>query len=146
VDTNSITLITLNIWGGHVQKPLFDFIRCNRAVDIFCLQEVYHQAPAKITDEARYINLDVFAGIQRELPNHQGFFRPVVNSIYGIGMFIKNTLSVIKEGDIFIHTNDAYPGIGPTHSRNMQYAECLSHSGSQFTVHAPLLLEFSCLR
>lgn len=36
--TKPLKLITLNIWGGHVEKPLLDFINAHQDVDIFCLQ------------------------------------------------------------------------------------------------------------
>jgi len=46
-------LITLNIWGGHMFNPLLEFIQAHQDIDIFCLQEVYHQAPHKVSDEDR---------------------------------------------------------------------------------------------
>lgn len=129
----ALTLITLNIWGGHVKGPLFDFVSSRRDVDIFCLQEVYCKAPSIITNETRYINRDVFSDIQSLLPEHQGFFRPIVQGIYGIGMFVKKDIQVLDEGGVLIHGNKDYPGVGPTHSRWMQYAKC-SFGGRPFTL------------
>ena len=40
-------LITLNIWGGHVRNPLMEFVSSHSDIDIFCLQEVYHNAKDK---------------------------------------------------------------------------------------------------
>jgi endonuclease/exonuclease/phosphatase family metal-dependent hydrolase len=117
-----LKLITLNLWGGHVAAPLAHFIQSKRDIDIFCLQEVYREAPAKISLEDRYVNLDLYSDIQHALPNHQGYFRPVVNGIYGIAIFIKKDLRVIEEGERIIHANDHYVGMGPTHSRLLQYA------------------------
>lgn len=116
-------LITLNIWGGHVRNPLLNFIKSNHSVDIFCFQEVYHNAPHKISDEDREVSLNIFTELQDLLPEHVGFFRPVVDNIYGISVFIKNNIEVLKEGEITIHDNPNYSGKGPTHSRNMQWLQ-----------------------
>lgn len=117
-------LITLNIWGGHINQPLLAFIKACQDIDIFCFQEVYHKAEKKISSEDRPVNLNVFAELQQLLPQHIGYFRPVVNNIYGIGMFVKNNITVLGEGDITIHENPNYPGLGPTHSRNLQWLKC----------------------
>ena len=131
--TNQLKLITLNIWGGNVEEPLINLIKSKQDVDVFCFQEVYCKAPEKITDEARYINLDIFSEIQSLLSNHTGYFRPVVKEIYGIAMFVKKNLLVIEEGERLIHANDNYIGIGPTHSRILQYAK-IECSGQRFTI------------
>lgn len=117
-------LITLNIWGGHVYDPLIQFIKKHSEIDIFCFQEVYHNAPYKISTEDRKVSLNVFSELQQLLPHHAGYFRPVVDNIYGISIFVKNTIEVLKEGEITIHTNPAYQGRGPAHSRNLQWLEC----------------------
>lgn len=117
-------LITLNIWGGHVDDLLLEFINSQNEVDIFCFQEVYHNASHKISNEDRKVNLNIFAELQKVLPNHIGYFRPAVDNIYGIGMFVKNTITVLAEGEVTIHENPTYLGRGPTHSRNMQWIKC----------------------
>lgn len=116
-------LMTLNIWGGHVRKPLLEFIQSQRDVDIFCFQEVYHNAPHKISSEDRQVSLNVFAELQSLLSEHVGYFRPVVENIYGLGTFIKKNIQVLREGEITIHHNPNYVGRGPTHSRNLQWLE-----------------------
>jgi endonuclease/exonuclease/phosphatase family metal-dependent hydrolase len=117
-------LITLNIWGGHVRAPLLDFIASHQDIDIFCLQEVYHNAPKKISDEDRFVSLNIFSELQALLPGHRAFFRPAVENCYGIGMLIKKEIDVLEEGEIAIFENPHYRGIGPTHSRNLQWVKC----------------------
>lgn len=114
-------LITLNAWGGHVEEPLLKFVFDYADVDIFCFQELYHNAENKISTEDKKVNLNLFAELQRLLPEHKSFFRPVVAGCFGVGIFIKNTLEVIAEGEVIIHHNKNYPGLGPTHSRNLQW-------------------------
>src|SRR5438128_1156302 len=109
-------LITLNIWGGHVYDALIKFINAWQQVEIFCLQEVYHLASHKISTENRLVRLNIFSELQTILMQHKAFFRPVVNTSYGIGLFVKNTVEVLDEGEIIIHSNPYYSGTGPTHS------------------------------
>ena len=126
-------LISLNIWGGHVYTPLHQFISTHQTVDIFCFQEVYHNAKEMITLENRKVSLNIFAEIQALLPNHHGYFRPVVNNIYGISTFISKKIKVLAEGDYVIHDNPNYIGRGPTHSRILQWVKC-EINGNPYTI------------
>ena len=107
-----------------MRDPLHQFISSHQNVDIFCFQEVYHNAKEMITREDRKVSLNIFAELQALLPNHTGYFRPVVDDIYGISIFIKNNIEVLGEGDFLIHHNPDYPGYGPTHSRILQWIKC----------------------
>lgn len=119
-------LMTLNIWGGRLRDPLLEFISEYRDTEFFCFQEVYHNALQGISEENRRckVSLKIFSELQAALPEHKAFFRPTVKGIYGIGMFVKNNVEILREGDVCIHHNPEYCGEGPTHSRNMQWAEC----------------------
>ena len=117
-------LITLNVWGGHVQDPLLKFIESRSDIDIFCFQEVYKDAENKMSTDDKEVSLNIFSQIADILSNHEGFFRPVLKDSYGIGMFVKKDIEVLEEGDINIHDNPNYPGYGPTHPRNLQWVEC----------------------
>lgn len=128
-------LITLNIWGGHVRDPLLQFIKDSQHIDIFCFQEVYHNAPKKISSEDRVVSLQIFSELQALLPNHHSFFRPVVHNVFGIGMFIKQDIKVLGEGEITIHDNPQYPGTGPTHQRNLQWAKCSFDNEVRFIIN-----------
>lgn len=126
-------LLTLNIWGGHVKDPLLEFIKSHQEIDIFCLQEVYHNAPHKISCDDRPVSLKIFSDIQEILPSHKGFFSPVVESFYGIGMFFKNNINIDAKGRIEIHNNPTYAGLGPTHSRDLQWIKCQSQN-KEYTI------------
>ncbi len=114
-------LITLNIWGGHVNGPLLDFIREHKEIDIFCLQEVYLNAEGKVSTDDRLVHLDIFGDIGKQLPEHKGFFRPVVNNTYGVGIYVKNTLTVLDEGAFEVYDNPYFSGMGPDHGRILQW-------------------------
>lgn len=116
-------LMTLNIWGGHIREPLLNFIKSYRDVDIFCLQEVYRNATDKISTDDRVLSLNIFTELQDILTEHNAIFKPVVDNVFGIGMFVKNEIDVLDEGEIIIHDNPNYDGKGPTHSRNLQWLQ-----------------------
>ena len=117
-------LLCLNIWGGYVKQPLLDLIHHYRDVDFFCLQEVYHQGEQKSSTDNRQLSLNIFSEIQALLPSHQGFFRPVVQGVYGQAMFIKNTVVVHAEDEVSIYHNPRYSGMGARHDRILQWARC----------------------
>jgi endonuclease/exonuclease/phosphatase family metal-dependent hydrolase len=123
--------------GWPRSRPLLEFIKAHREIDIFCFQEVYHNASEKICDEDRKVCLTIFSEIQDLLPHHEGFFKPVVNDIYGVGVFASRKIDILGEGEIQIHENPNYHGIGPTHSRNLQWVECRTDDKlySIFNVH-----------
>lgn len=135
---NKVKLMTLNIWGGHVKKPLLEFVKSHRDVDIFCFQEVYSNALDKISTEDREVSLNIFSELQAVLADHNAFFRPVIDNIYGIGMLVKKEIDVLDEGEIIIHENSNYAGRGPTHSRNLQWLQYQNQNviHSVFNVHA----------
>jgi len=120
----TLQLITLNIWGGHVHEPLLDFFEQHQDVDIFCLQEVYQGASEKISTDDRRVYLEIFSEIQQKLPNHIGFFRPVVNGIYGLATFVHKRVHVLEEGAREIHHSPDYSGMGPAHSTILQWLQC----------------------
>lgn len=114
-------LITLNIWGGQIYDPLCTFIQTYADTDIFCFQEVYKNAPHKVCTDDAPVRLNIFSELTNLLPEHTGFFKPTVNGIYGIALFIKKKFSILAEGEIMIHHAPNYVGLGPTHSRNLQW-------------------------
>lgn len=71
-------LLTLNIWGGIVYRPLIKFIKQQgKAVDIFCFQEVFNTTGSKKTSGQARANL--FQEFKKVLPNYHGFFAPVIS-------------------------------------------------------------------
>lgn len=118
---NQLKLITLNIWGGQIKQPLLDFIKSNKDIDIFCLQEVYYKAKNKICTNEDPVELDILSEIQGLLPYHNIFFSPTVRKNYGIAICIAKYFNLMEKGDFIIHKNPSYKGIGPTHSRKLQW-------------------------
>lgn len=126
-------IITLNVWGGHLLDDLLMFFEQHQQIDIFCLQEVYHNAEKMITREERYVCLDVLSQIQRVLPNHVLYFAPVVNDIYGIAILIHKDNVVLEYQVKPIYNNPNYSGIGPDHNRILQRIT-FSHQNNIYSV------------
>jgi endonuclease/exonuclease/phosphatase family metal-dependent hydrolase len=120
-------LITLNIWGGHLRDPLLDFIGSHRDIDIFCLQEVYHNASKKISNDDKKVHLNIFSDLKALLPEHHALFCPAIDN-YGIAMFLRKDIDLITDGILDIYHNPHHPGSGPSHSRTLQWLKCLIDS------------------
>ncbi len=129
----NLKLMTLNIWGGHVEDKLLDFIVRYKDINVFCLQEVYKNAKEQISTEDRSLSLNIYSEIQGILKNHNGYFSPVVDGVYGLATFIKKDIKVKKHGQVKIHDNPNYIGKGPTHSRIMQHYD-LEYRNTEFAV------------
>ncbi len=118
-------LITLNTWGAQVREPL-DFIKKNQDIDIFCFQELYDKAEPILGSRYPKAHFDIFSDIKELLPNHTGFFRPVLEGVYGVGIFVKKDIEITKEGEIPIHTKQKTSIedlISGHHDRCLQWVE-----------------------
>ena len=120
-------LITLNIWGGQLYKPLIEFIKKQQSVDIFCFQEVLNGKKGEKTEvilNAPNAVSDIYSQIQDILSGHQGYFAPA-QSEEGIAIFVKKSIAVAKEGNIFVYrTRNSYEkGRAETLGRNLQYVQ-----------------------
>ena len=117
-------VLSLNVWGGRVYKPLLDFLKNHEEIDVFCLQEVYSNAKGK---ELIYLDamLDIYENIEKVLPNYNGYYRPHLKDYYGLAIFVKNNIKLLEENEYFVHKCKGYI---PTdhvgfHAKNIQYVK-----------------------
>lgn len=129
-----LSLMTLNVWGGHVQNPLQEFFRKNKEVDLFCVQELYKNAPRKMSTDDLKVDLSLSEKIQRSLPDHELFFCPVLEDWYGIGIFIKKSFTVLDYGEKYIYINPYYENKGPAHNRKLQWLKTQTPNGDLITI------------
>lgn len=94
----------------------------SKSVDIFCFQEVYngesYSSPIKLSP-----NHNLFSEMEIILKNYDGYFRPHYKTKYGLAIFVKKDLKVLKkEEDIFIYKEKDYipKGEQGNHARNIQ--------------------------
>lgn len=118
-------LLSLNLWGGRIHDPLLNFVKNHQDIDIFCFQEIYHNSPAKMSDNRLPPSLNLYTELQELLPNHQSFFRPVIKNIYGIGVFVRKEIKVTEEGEVVIYNVANYSGSGGDHTRKLQWLKCV---------------------
>jgi endonuclease/exonuclease/phosphatase family metal-dependent hydrolase len=126
-------LITLNTWGGRVHSPLLQFFKQNQDVDVYCLQEIYHNSNKALVGSEFYDDaFNIYNEIQAELPNHNGYFRPSFGETYGLSVFIKKDIKVNEEGDISIYEVSDYVS-GGNHPRNLQWIK-MEINGSSLNI------------
>ncbi|MEK7549850.1 MAG: endonuclease/exonuclease/phosphatase family protein [Patescibacteria group bacterium] len=113
-------IISLNTWAGRIHQPLMDFFKKNKDIDIFCLQEIYHEAEGKEPDARSEDAHNLFIDIKNALPLYEGYFRPAFEDFYGQAIFIRKNITIEEEGDVFIFENNN-PEQRGIHSRNLQY-------------------------
>ena len=127
-------LVTLNTWGAQVKQPFVEFIKKYKDVDIFCFQEVYDQAREVMSKKYPASSHDLFTELTELLPEHKGYFRPVVRGVYGIAIFIKKDYLILEEGEILIHARNQSGIINDGHhDRNMQWIK-FNYKGKEFSV------------
>ncbi len=126
-------LITLNTWGGRVREPFIKFIENNQDIDIFCFQEIYDKAEKEMSAEYPEDMLNVFTDLKVLLPEHLGFFRPALLGVYGIAIFINKNITILEEGEKFIHVSNSMAVTDGHHSRNLQWIK-FNLNGKIYTV------------
>ncbi len=114
-------IITLNTWGGRVREPFIGFIKKYKDADVFCFQEIYDKAEEIMSGEYPEDSMNIFTDIQNLLTGHTGFFRPALLGVYGLAIFIKKDITVLEEGERFIHISTSEAITDGHHSRNMQW-------------------------
>lgn len=106
-----------------MRQHLLDFVKQQKDTDIFCFQEVYHQAENKMSAEDK-ASPNIFMELQQILPEHAAFFRPALEDWYGLGIFAKKSATVLEEGEMLIYANPDYQKYASNHSRNLQWVKC----------------------
>lgn len=135
-------LVCLNVWGAKAgPEKLLDFFRQHKGdTDIFCIQEMFHEAHVALSYTAAGRSLsDVDPALlehtQEVLDGHQSLFRPHLKDIFGLTLFIRNGLRVLEEGEYYVYRERGYfnPEEIADHARPVQFAR-LEHEGKEFAV------------
>ena len=128
-------LMTLNIWGGKLSKPLLAFIKkYGKTVDIFCFQEVFHQGKSSYHIYAD-ADMNIFTKLSNELPDHKGYFTSPQDNEFGLAIFIRRTISIEKLGETFVFRwkNARVGDDGKTLGKHIQYIQFRQNS-VRFTI------------
>ncbi len=118
-------LITLNTWGGKLYDPLFDFVRkYSASVDVFCFQEVYHNATT-LRKKMHGSRMNLFSDLQQILSDFQSYVALPQQGDHGLALFVRRSLSVASYDTSFVYRwQDAMVGSDDTFTlgKMLQYA------------------------
>ncbi len=118
-------IVFLNTWGGRVTDPLIQFFKDNQDVDVFCLQEVHTSINNNSSDQAQWTDqcYDSLEKIREILIDYRVFMRPYLSDYFGLAIFIKKNINIMKEGELFVHKHAGYVPVGDVgnQARNIQY-------------------------
>ena len=127
-------LITLNIWGGMVYKPLVQFLqKQSKDVDIFCFQEVFDNQPGvpSRVQTKKIPRLNIYSELKEILSDFVGFIHPTQDNEESLAIFIHKDVVADKIDDIFVYrqrnameNNDA-----STYGINVEYLH--THQGAK---------------
>jgi endonuclease/exonuclease/phosphatase family metal-dependent hydrolase len=116
-------IISLNTWGGRLENECFDFIKNNKDIDIFCLQEVYFDAQGKEYDaDFQDGSFNMFSDLEKILPEYNSFFNAYIGDFYGLAIFIKKDFKILEQGELFVYKHRVLAhSISGNNPRNIQY-------------------------
>lgn len=112
-------LITVNIWGGKIFDPLFNFIAKHKnKTDFFLFQEVFRSNREVITHHS---HSNVLKDLVEALPQFNHYYSPTAEGHdtrgpvdfpldFGQATFIKSEINVSNQGNIFVHRSFNKPG------------------------------------
>jgi endonuclease/exonuclease/phosphatase family metal-dependent hydrolase len=132
-------LVTLNTQGGALTPALLDFLKRHQDVEIFCLQEVYHDAAQK--EDKRWVlirNMNLLRDMQAVMPDYNVIFHPHWGDYWGLTMFIKKDISLLNSGDIFVHKKPGWNydlELEGRTAKNLQYATLETPLGARTVIN-----------
>jgi len=106
-------LISLNIWGGRVYKPLIEYVKqLNGEIDIFCFQEFFSSPISKFNNNGT--KTDIYSEISNILKDYYAFFAPTFTGYdtnekvdfdlkFGQATFVKKSLNLISGETVFVY-------------------------------------------
>jgi endonuclease/exonuclease/phosphatase family metal-dependent hydrolase len=96
--------ISINAYGGKLTDAFVKFLKKNEDVDVFCLQEVYHDAQNKdMVWGVLGSNLNFLEDITKNCPGYDSYYRPHLEDWWGLAMLVKKDFPVLEEGETFVH-------------------------------------------
>lgn len=136
-------LITLNIWGAKIHKPLVEFLKRESAdTDIFCFQEVYNGG-SLIHTGGDVTN--IYSELEGLLPDFVALYSESLSCEihgiqvpYGIALFVRKNVTVLKQGTFEIFASHDGPRLSLKQgirlwNRLLQFVT-ISLNGKQVTI------------
>ena len=130
MEKKELKIISLNTWGGQIEG-IMDFFESNKDVDVFCLQEIIEVKDENLEgnefakeNKEKNIKQDLrfFSSLKNIFKNHNGYFYPCYKDCFGLSIFIKKDLEILKEGEIIIYEGNNLNN-DHDHARNMEFVK-----------------------
>jgi endonuclease/exonuclease/phosphatase family metal-dependent hydrolase len=86
-----------------MMEPLVSFLKKNSDVDVFCFQEVYHEAHGKDTLWTDGSDFNTLNQLKDALSGYTCFYRPHLADWWGLAIFVKKGTDIIEEGEFYVH-------------------------------------------
>lgn len=119
-----------------MHEPLMDFLKDHQDIDIFCFQEVYHNARGKDTIWLDGTNFNSLNDIKNALPDYDCYFHPHLSDWWGLAAFVRKGIEITEAGEEYVHLykghNMEIEKLGHT-AKNIQYLHLLLN-GRPFTI------------
>lgn len=133
---NNMKIISVNTWGGRAMDEFKDFLLRHSDTDVFCLQEVYHEAHGKDTLWDDGSNFNFLNDIKGVFTNYDYYYRPHLSDWWGLAMLVKKGPVVLEEGEWYVHKHNGHnPPLeiqGYT-AKNIQFLT-IEHHGKPFSI------------
>ena len=117
-------LITLNSWGGRKKKEIGEFVERHQDTDIFCFQEMYHEAEGK---ETLFLDTtpDLLAYLKERMPAYNCLYHPHLSDWWGLAMFVKKDIEITDSGEVYVYKKKGWNyklEVQGHTAKNIQYA------------------------
>lgn len=130
-------ILTLNTFCGKRTEHLLSFLHHHRDVDVFCFQEVYHDAEGKdviwTTDGS---NFNLLGDIQSVLQEYHSYYRPHIEDWWGLAMSVKKDFTPVTEIETYVHKYKGYDPINEQRgysAKNLQIVQT-EHNGRLLSI------------
>ncbi len=132
-------LVCLNVLGGSYTPALLEFLKRHQDIDIFCLQEVYHDAEGREDERWALIrNMNLLSDMQSVMPDYETLYHPHWRDYWGLCMFVRKNIPLLNSGEEFVYQNKGYnierEMAGHT-AKNVQYATIETLLGARTVVN-----------
>jgi len=121
-----------------MKDKLDEFVQQRSDVDIFCFQEVYHEAQGKDTTFLDNTDFDHLTFLKEHMPGYTAIYHPHLGDWWGLAMFVKNSLEIIDMGEVYVHKQKGYNydlEVQGYTAKNLQYITLATTEGERTIIN-----------
>lgn len=121
-----------------MKEGLEAFVQKYADTDVFCFQEVYHEAEGKDTIWLDNTNFNLLAFLRERMPGYQSFYHPHLRDYWGLAMFIKKGIEVVDSGEVYVHKHKDWNydlEVQGYTAKNLQYVTIRTTEGTYTVIN-----------